>query len=226
MIVELRDVCKTIKENIVLDKVNVKFEEGKIYGIVGINGSGKTMLMRALTGLIIPTGGRVMVNDVEMRRGDFLQNAGIMIENPEFLPNYSGFGNLKLISRIKKKVNDEEIRKVLEKVGLPEKKKYKKYSLGMKKRLGIAAAIMESPEILVLDEPFNALDTAGCGILKSILADYKEEGKTVIISSHDKMVTEEVCDEIITMENGKIIDYYNGDSDMRPNHLCEQQTIT
>lgn len=222
MIVELRDVCKTIKENIVLDKVNVKFEEGKIYGIVGINGSGKTMLMRALTGLIIPTGGRVMVNDVEMRRGDFLQNAGIMIENPEFLPNYSGFGNLKLISRIKKKVNDEEIRKVLEKVGLPEKKKYKKYSLGMKKRLGIAAAIMESPELLVLDEPFNALDTAGCGILKSILADYKEEGKTVIISSHDKMVTEEVCDEIITMENGKIIDYHNGASDMRPNHLCEQ----
>lgn len=222
MIVELRDVCKTIKENIVLDKVNVKFEEGKIYGIVGINGSGKTMLMRALTGLIIPTGGRVMVNDVEMRRGDFLQNAGIMIENPEFLPNYSGFGNLKLISRIKKKVNDEEIRKVLEKVGLPEKKKYKKYSLGMKKRLGIAAAIMESPEILVLDEPFNALDTAGCGILKSILADYKEEGKTVIISAHDKMVTEEVCDEIITMENGKIIDYHNGASDMRPNHLCEQ----
>lgn len=222
VIVELRDVCKTIKENIVLDKVNVKFEEGKIYGIVGINGSGKTMLMRALTGLIIPTGGRVMVNDVEMRRGDFLQNAGIMIENPEFLPNYSGFGNLKLISRIKKKVNDEEIRKVLEKVGLPEKKKYKKYSLGMKKRLGIAAAIMESPELLVLDEPFNALDTAGCGILKSILADYKEEGKTVIISSHDKMVTEEVCDEIITMENGKIIDYHNGASDMRPNHLCEQ----
>ncbi|MGN0512913.1 MAG: ABC transporter ATP-binding protein [Lachnospiraceae bacterium] len=205
MIIELKNVSKVINGNVVLSDINIKFESGKVYGLIGINGSGKTMLMRTIAGLVIPTDGDILVDGCFMKKCDFLPDAGVMIENPKFLPEYGGFMNLKLISLVKKTATDEDIKNVLNRVGLPEKKAFRKYSLGMKKRLGIAAAIMEKPECLILDEPCNALDTEGISIFKDIVAEYKEMGKLIIISSHDKGMMEDLCDEIIVMENGKII---------------------
>lgn len=194
--------------NVVLEKINYRFRGGRIYGLYGKNGSGKTMLMRAISGLIFPTEGKVLIDDKELRKDiDFPESIGVLLENPNFLNHYTGFNNLKLLAAIKNRISDDDIKNYLEKVGLDsnDKRKVKKYSLGMKQRLGIAAAIMENPDILLLDEPFNAIDENSYDLIRNIIKEFKIAGKIVIIANHDFEELNILCDEIIKMSNGRII---------------------
>jgi len=210
MYIEIKNFNKTIKGASILENVNLKFNQGKIYGLKGKNGSGKTMLMRAICGLILPTSGCIEIDGEVLGKDiSFPKSIGALIESPSFISNYSGFKNLKIISQISNKIGDEEIRKTITSVGLDpdDKKKFKKYSLGMKQRLGIACAIMESPEIIVLDEPINALDEKGVLIVRDILHEHKNRNAIIIIACHDKEELEFLSDEIYTIENGKIINH-------------------
>ena len=205
--IEVCNVVKIIKKNTVIDDITVSFSSGKVYGLKGINGSGKTMLMRLICGLIRPTKGNILINDKMLWRDiTFPESIGILLENPAFLEFYSGRENLHMLAAIKRSADDKRICQVLEMVGLnPEdKKKYKKYSLGMKQRLGIAAAIMESPDIVLLDEPTNALDTEGVERFKKILEKERERGALVILTCHDYETLRELCDEIYTIDGGKL----------------------
>ena len=210
MRMEVIEVSKVIRKHTVLDRVSCSMHSGKIYGIQGINGSGKTMLMRVLIGLIHPSSGKVLIDGKELGKElEFPKSIGFLLENPTFLDRYSGYQNLKMLASVKKIISDEEINKVLCLVGLDEeaaKKKYRKYSLGMKQRLGIAAALMEKPDIVILDEP-NALDTSGVELVKEIVRGEKKRGALVIISCHDLAVLEELSDEIIKLESGKVIEH-------------------
>ena len=205
--IEVCNVVKTIRNNTVIDDITVSFDSGKIYGLKGINGSGKTMLMRLICGLIRPTKGSILINGKMLWRNiTFPESIGILLENPAFLDFYSGRENLHMLAAIKKTTDDRRIRQVLDMVGLnPEdKKKYKKYSLGMKQRLGIAAAIMESPDIVLLDEPTNALDSDGIERFKKILEKERERGALIILTCHDYETLRELCDEIYMIEGGKL----------------------
>ena len=167
--IQLPDVVKDIKGKRIIDHVSLQMESGKISGLKGVNGSGKTMLMRLIAGLITPTSGSILINGKRLGKDiTFPESIGILIENPAFLDAYSGFDNLKMLASIQKKITDDHIRETLSLVGLDpqDKKKYRKYSLGMKQRLGIAAAVMEEPDIVILDEPTNALDRDGVAMLK------------------------------------------------------------
>ena len=209
-IIECKDVVKDIKGNRIIDHVNLRLESGKITGLKGINGSGKTMLMRLISGLITPTSGSITINGKRLGKDITLpESVGILIENPAFLDTYSGFGNLKLLASIQNRIGDEDIRAILTKVGLDpqDKKKYRKYSLGMKQRLGIAAAVMENPDIIILDEPTNALDSNGVEMLKQILHEQRERGALLLISCHDLSTLKELSDEIYLMENGTLQPY-------------------
>lgn len=207
MNIELKNVCKTIKGTAVLDNISLEMTSGKIYGFQGINGSGKTMLMRAISGLIKCTEGTIKINNQTLGKDiTFPENMGILIENPAFLDAYTGFENLQILTSIKKKISDDDIISVLREVGLNpnDKKKYKKYSLGMKQRLGIAAAIMENPDLIILDEPTNALDSDGVDMMKNLILKHKEMNALIILSCHDLDFLKNVSDEIIILENGKI----------------------
>lgn len=187
-VVRLEDYCKSFKSAEVLKNINLTLESGKVIGLKGKNGSGKTMLMRAISGLILPTSGKVYINDKELgRQISFPPSIGILIENPSFISNYTGFKNLKILASIQNRISDDEIRDAIRKVGLDpdDKRTFKKYSLGMKQRLGIAAAIMERPDIVILDEPINALDEAGAGLIKGLLDELKANGSLIIIACHD-----------------------------------------
>ena len=192
----------------VIDCVSAEFSSGKVYGLQGINGSGKTMLMRLISGLIYPTEGRIVIDGKILGKEiAFPESIGILIENPAFLDNYSGFANLKLLASIQNKIDDKQIYKTLERVGLEpdSRKKYKKYSLGMKQKLGIAGAVMEKPEFLILDEPANALDKEGIERLKKIVQEEKERGALIILSCHDSALLEAMADVIYSMENGRLL---------------------
>lgn len=208
MVIQVENVSKIIKGNMVIDCVSVEFSSGKVYGLQGINGSGKTMLMRLISGLIYPTEGRIVIDGKILGKEiAFSESIGILIENPAFLDNYSGFANLKLLASIQNKIDDEQIYKTLERVGLEpdSRKKYKKYSLGMKQKLGIAGAVMEKPELLILDEPANALDKEGIERLKKIVQEEKERGALIILSCHDSALLEAMADVIYSMENGRLL---------------------
>lgn len=208
MIIRVEALSKKLKGRMVLDGISLEMNSGKVYGFRGTNGSGKTMLMRAIAGLIIPTSGRVIIDDkIICKDIDFAQNMGLMIENPAFVNNYTGYENLKLIADIKKLVGDAEIRNCLERVGLDpdDKRTFKKYSLGMKQKLGIACAILENPKLLILDEPFNALDEAGCQVVRDIITDYKKKGGLVIVSCHDRAQLDNLADVIFELYEGKLI---------------------
>lgn len=211
--IKVENLTKIINKNIILEDVSLSFESGKIYGLQGINGSGKTMLMRTIIGLIRPTKGKVYINDKLLGKDiEFPESIGFLLENPTFLDSYSGFDNLKMLTALKKKVSDKCINDVLKKVGLEDaaKKKYKKYSLGMKQRLGIAAAVFEQPDIVILDEPTNALDSSGVADVQRIVQEQKERGALVIISCHDLNILEKLSDEIVKLEAGHVVDYiYN-----------------
>lgn len=208
MIIKVENVSKIIRGNSVIEHISMELASGKVFGFRGINGSGKTMLMRLIAGLIYPTKGQITVDNKILGRDiNFPENMGLLIENPAFLDNYSGFANLKLLSSIQDKIDDKQIRRTLERVGLEpdSKKKYKKYSLGMKQKLGIAAAVLEKPELLILDEPANALDEEGVERLKKIVQEEKERGALIILSCHDAYLLEEMSDVIYLLQDGKLL---------------------
>ena len=206
-VVRLEDYFKSFKSSEVLKNINLTLESGKVIGLKGKNGSGKTMLMRAISGLILPTSGKVYINDKELgRQISFPPSIGILIENPSFISNYTGFKNLKILASIQNRISDDEIRDAIRKVGLDpdDKRTFKKYSLGMKQRLGIAAAIMERPDIVILDEPINALDEAGAGLIKGLLDELKANGSLIIIACHDTEELNYLSDEIYEIYDGEI----------------------
>lgn len=209
-VIELEDVVKDIKGKRIIDHVSLHLESGKIVGLKGVNGSGKTMLMRLICGLITVTSGRITIDGKQLGKDiTFPESIGILIENPAFLDSYSGFDNLKMLASIQGHIGEKEIREVLTQVGLDpmDKKKYRKYSLGMKQRLGIAAAVMEEPDIIILDEPTNALDSDGVAMLKEILHQHRERGALLLISCHDLATLQELSDEIYLMESGTLRAY-------------------
>lgn len=206
-VVRLEDYCKSFKSAEVLKNINLTLESGKVIGLKGKNGSGKTMLMRAISGLILPTSGKVYINDKELGRHiSFPPSIGILIENTSFISNYTGFKNLKILASIQNRISDDEIRDAIRKVGLDpdDKRTFKKYSLGMKQRLGIAAAIMERPDIVILDEPINALDEAGAGLIKGLLDELKANASLIIIACHDTEELNYLSDEIYEIYDGEI----------------------
>lgn len=209
-IIEITNATKSIKGHTVLDNITLTLESPNVIGFKGINGSGKTMLMRLICGLISPTSGNIFIDGTLLGKEiSFPQSLGLLLENPAFIDDYSAFDNLKLLASIKGKATDEKILDSIERVGLSStgKKKYKKYSLGMKQRLGIAAAIMEAPDIIILDEPTNSLDDSGVELVKEIVTEEKNRGALIIVSCHDKSVLEFLSDEIYTITDGRITDH-------------------
>lgn len=206
--IELKNVSKSIHKKPVIQGVSAVMQSGRIYGFQGINGSGKTMLMRLISGLIRPTEGVITMNGKTLGKDiTFPESIGLFLENPAFLDSYSGFQNLKMLASIQDKISEDKIRETIALVGLDpaDKKKYRKYSLGMKQRLGIAAAILEDPDIVILDEPTNSLDSNGVALVKQILAAQKQRGALVIISCHDLPLLQELSDEILLLESGCVI---------------------
>lgn len=204
-IIEIKELDLSIKKTEILKKVSVSFEQGKIHGLIGRNGSGKTMLMKCICGFIRPTSGTICVNGREVGKDcDFPENIGIIIETPGFIPYYSGFKNLKLIADLNKKADTEQIKRAMSQVGLDPtlKRHVVKYSLGMRQRLGLAQAIMENPEILILDEPMNGLDKEGVEDMRKYLLDFKTQGKTILIASHSSEDIEVLCDTVHEMDKG------------------------
>ncbi|MGN0327616.1 MAG: ATP-binding cassette domain-containing protein [Lachnospira sp.] len=204
----IQGVNKTIKKVPILTDINLKMESGKVYGLKGKNGSGKTMLMRAICGLIIPDSGKIVIDGEELGKDiSFPRSVGVLIENPAFINSYTGFKNLKVLASIQNRIDDQQIRNTLNKVGLDpnDKRTYRKYSLGMKQRLGIAAAVMEKPDIVILDEPINALDESGANKVREILSEQKNRGAICIIACHDTEELNFLSDEIIEISEGKIV---------------------
>lgn len=199
-------LSKKIGETLILDDISIEFQPGKIYGIRGKNGCGKTMLLRCIAGLIKPTSGKVLIDGEELNNDNpFPKSIGLLLENPCFLPEYSGFENLKILQCIEKKYNEAEINEALNRVGLDEGKKiYRKFSLGMKQKLGIAYAILGEPDIILLDEPINAVDENSVALIKQTLFELKDKGKTIIVVCHDKSELEILSDEIFVMAGGRI----------------------
>lgn len=204
-VIEVCDVNKYFGEEHVLKSVSHTFEKGKIHGIVGNNGSGKTVLMKCICGFLKPDSGVIYVNHKQVgKETDFPEDIGIIIETPGFLPHLSGTQNLKILASLQKKANALTIRAVLEQVGLdPDMKKpVGKYSLGMRQRLGFAQALMEDPGLLILDEPFNGLDKHGVVHIRNVIKGLREEGKTVILASHNQVDIDELCDTVCEMDAG------------------------
>jgi ABC-2 type transport system ATP-binding protein len=205
--ISVKGVGLTIKRDVILTDINVEFEKGKIHGLIGRNGSGKTMLMKCICGFVRPTKGYVIFAGKRIGKDtDFPGNAGIIIETPGFIPYYSGYRNLKILAGLNRKIGKEEIMQTLELVGLKgaEKKLVRKYSLGMRQRLGLAQAIMEQPDILILDEPMNGLDNKGVEEMRQILLGLKKEGKTILLVSHNSEDIKVLCDTIHEMDHGEI----------------------
>ena len=203
--IEIENVSKSFGEEQVLRSVTHTFEKGKIHGIVGNNGSGKTVLMKCICGFLRPDGGRILVNGVQIGKDrDFPEDIGIIIETPGFLPHLSGFQNLKLLATLKRRANDHTIRAVLEQVGLDPKMKKPvgKYSLGMRQRLGLAQALMEDPGFLILDEPLNGLDKHGAAHIRRVIKELGQDGKTIILASHNQQDIDELCDTVCEMDAG------------------------
>lgn len=210
MNIKVDNVTKIIKKVRVLDHVSLEFKSGEITGLKGINGSGKTMIMRIISGLIRPTEGKVFINGRELKKEmDFPESIGVLIDSPAFLDGYSAYDNLRYMASVKNKVSGEEIKDLLKKVELADagKKKYKYFSLGMKQRLGIAAAIMEHPDIILIDEPTNALDSKGVEMVKCILQQEKERGALIVLTCHDYSVLKELSDSIYFIEEGRVVGY-------------------
>ena len=202
----IENLSKTIKNNKILDNVNLTFESGHVYGLVGRNGSGKTMLLRAICGLIFPDSGKVIIDGKQLHKDiSFPESCGIIIENTDLFPNFSAFDNLKMLSEIKNTANDNMIKSAIKSVGLDpdSKKKVKTFSLGMKQRLSIAQALFEDPDILLLDEPTNALDEDGVNYVRRILLEQKKKNKLIIIASHNKEDISLLSDTVISVSNGR-----------------------
>ena len=205
--IKVENVSLKIKKDMILRNINIEFDDGKIHGIIGRNGSGKTMLMKCICGFIRPTEGEITVAGKRIGIDcDFPESVGVIIETPEFIPYYTGFKNLKLLADIRHKITDDDIKRSIELVGLDPKlkKSVKKYSLGMRQRLGLAQAIMENPDLLILDEPMNGLDKDGVGEMRKYLLDLKNQGKTILIASHSAEDIDVLCDTVVEMDKGRM----------------------
>lgn len=202
--IKIENVTKKFKENTVLNNVSINFEKGKIHGLIGRNGSGKTVLMKCICGFIPVTSGSITVRNKVISKKNVPENIGLIIETPGFLPNYSGYRNLKFLADISGKANKNAIIRSIESVGLdPHSKKHVgKYSLGMRQRLGLAQAIMEDPDLLILDEPMNGLDKDGVKDMRDYLLKLKEQGKTMLIASHSAEDIEILFDTVCEMDKG------------------------
>ena len=203
--IELIHVTKKFGQELILKEVNLTLEQGRVYGIIGNNGSGKTVLMKCICGFLIPTTGLIQVFGSSIGQDvDFPESLGVIIETPGFLTNLTGRKNLEILAGMRRKIGPAEIQQVLEKVGLDPalKKQVANYSLGMRQRLGIAQAIMEDPKLLILDEPFNGLDKHGVGEIRKLLLELKEEGKTILLASHNEEDIRILCDEVYEMDGG------------------------
>lgn len=206
-IISVKNVCLTLGKTQILKDINVDFEESKIHGLIGRNGSGKTMLMKCICGFIKPTKGEITVDGKRVGKDvDFPKDMGIIIETPGFIPYYSGYKNLKLLAGLNNKIGKEQVRESMKKVGLdPDLKRHvKKYSLGMRQRLGLAQAIMEDPQLLILDEPMNGLDKQGVADMRRYLLELKANGKTILIASHSAEDIDVLCDTVHEMDKGYI----------------------
>lgn len=211
MYIKITNLNKTIKKVPILSDINIEFQGGRVYGLKGSNGSGKTMLMRAISGLILSDSGTVDINGKILGKDiSFPESLGVLIENPSFISGYTAFKNLKMLASIQGRIDDDEIRNAIERVGLDpnDKRTFKKYSLGMKQRLGIACAIMEKPEIIILDEPVNALDEKGVAMVRNILQEERKRGALIVIACHDKEELEFLSDEIYVISEGKIVEHF------------------
>lgn len=209
-IAEIKNVSKKFGDETAVREVSLSLEPGKIYGIAGRNGSGKTVLFKMIIGFLRPTTGKIIVNGKEVGKDtDFAEDIGIIIETPGFLGGFCGYKNLEYLAAIRKRIGKDEIRKSMESVGLDpdSRKKVKKYSLGMRQRLGIAQAIMEHPKFLILDEPMNGLDREGAAEIRKLFLRLKEEGATILLSSHHREDMDELCDEAYEMEDGCLKKY-------------------
>ena len=210
MKIEVKNVCKKFKNEEVLKNVNLNFESGKIYGFRGKNGSGKSVLLKIMCGLYAPTSGEVLYDGVNYNmENKFVPSVRALIEKPNFFPNLTGYENLKLLSEIQNKITDKEINETLESVNLinEKDKKYSNYSLGMKQKLGVAQALMEDPEVIILDEPFNGIEKASVEKIIDILKKKKSEGKIIIVASHYLEELSNLCDKIYSFDMGEVSNY-------------------
>ena len=206
-IISVCNVDLTLGKTRILKDVSVEFEKGLIHGLIGRNGSGKTMLMKCICGFVKPTAGTIAVDGKTVGRDvDFPRNMGIIIETPGFIPYYSGYRNLKLIAGLNNRIDSNAIKDTMRMVGLdPELKRHvRKYSLGMRQRLGLAQAVMEDPDILILDEPMNGLDKEGVGDMRKYLLELKEKGKTILVASHSAEDIDILCDTVAEMDKGSL----------------------
>lgn len=206
--IEVKNVNVTIGKNEILQDISAAFEMGKIHGLIGRNGSGKTVLMKCICGFMKPTSGEVFVGGKQIgKEVDFAPDTGVIIETPGFVPFYSGYRNLKILAGLNHKIGKEEIEEAMRTVGLDPKLKrhVKKYSLGMRQRLGIAQAIMEKPKLLILDEPFNGLDKEGVEQMRTYFLELKKQGVTILLSSHTSEDIKLLCDTVTEMEKGKTV---------------------
>lgn len=207
MTIEVKNVTKVLRKITVLEDVNLTLESGTIYGLRGVNGSGKTMLMRLLAGLIRPTRGMVLIDGRQLGKElSFPPDMGMLIENPAFLDGYTAAQNLRLLAGIRKKVEEERIQEVLKQVGLgyEDKRRYRQFSLGMKQRLGIAGAVLEHPALLLIDEPTNALDTDGVEMVQKLLLEEKERGALIVLACHDFTVLQSLSDVLYLVKEGQV----------------------
>lgn len=205
--IQIDNLTLVLNDQTILNDVSVRFERGKIHGIVGRNGSGKTMLMKCICGLVRVTSGSVIVNGVHTERGNKVpENTGAIIETPGFLPQYSGFRNLKMLATLTGKASAEDIRQAIKTVGLDpaDKKPVGKYSLGMKQKLGLAQVLMDDPDLLVLDEPFSGLDEGTVAQMRNLLQELGEQGKTILIASHNQEDISSLCSSVCKMEKGSL----------------------
>lgn len=206
--IEVQNVTLQIKGKTILSDANLTMEEGRIYGLVGNNGSGKTMLMKCICGFVLPTKGAVLSNGKKIGKDmDYLQDAGVIIETPGFISYYSGLKNLKLLAGLNGKKDTAHLSRVMELCGLDPglRLPVRKYSLGMRQRLGIAQAIMENPDILILDEPMNGLDNTGVQDIRTLLLELKAQGKTILLASHNREDISVLCDTVHEMDGGKLL---------------------
>lgn len=205
--IEIEHVTKKFKEDTVLHDINISMEQGRVYGFSGNNGSGKTVLMKCICGFLPVTEGTIRVNGKAIGREiDFPENVGVIIETPGFLTNLSGMRNLEILAALRGKIGRKEIAYAIRKAGLEPslRKSVSKYSLGMRQRLGIAQAIMEDPEFLILDEPFNGLDKHGVADIRKLLLELKGQGKTIILASHNSEDIRILCDKVYEMDGGRM----------------------
>lgn len=208
--IEIDKLTKKFGEATVLNEISMTLEAGRIYGLVGRNGSGKTMLMKHILGFVKPTSGTVRIDGKEIGRDlDIPDNVGAIIENPGFLPEYSAFYNLKLLAAIRGRISDQKIKDTIRLTGLdPDSKKHVgKFSLGMRQRLGLAQALMEDPDILLLDEPLSGLDNGGVEEMHRLLLKQRDEGRLLVIASHSREDIDVLCDEVFRFDKGCMIDH-------------------